>query len=50
MPEPQPAKRLGRTAAELLIAETASGDEPVERRTVVFTPELAVRDSTGLRR
>jgi LacI family transcriptional regulator len=46
----QPAKRLGRTAAELLVAETSGGDEPVERRTVVFTPELVVRDSTRLAR
>jgi LacI family transcriptional regulator len=42
----QPAKRLGRTAAELLIAETRGDDEPVERRQVVFTPELVVRGST----
>ncbi|HJQ44792.1 MAG TPA: LacI family DNA-binding transcriptional regulator [Amycolatopsis sp.] len=42
----QPARRLGRTAAELLIAETADGDEPVEHEEVVFTPELVVRDST----
>lgn len=42
----QPAKRLGRTAAELLIAETAGGDEPVEHQQVVFTPELVVRAST----
>jgi LacI family transcriptional regulator len=43
----QPATRLGRTAAEMLIAETAEpGDEPHLHRTVVFTPELVVRDST----
>jgi LacI family transcriptional regulator len=42
----QPAKRLGRTAAELLIAETRGDDEPVEHRQVVFTPELVVRDSS----
>ncbi|GAA5163767.1 MULTISPECIES: LacI family DNA-binding transcriptional regulator [Amycolatopsis] len=42
----QPAKRLGRTAAELLIAETRGDDEPVEHRQVVFKPELVVRDST----
>lgn len=42
----QPAKRLGRTAAELLIAETRGDDQPVEHRQVVFTPELVVRDST----
>ncbi|GLY65854.1 LacI family DNA-binding transcriptional regulator [Amycolatopsis taiwanensis] len=42
----QPAKRLGRTAAELLIAETAGGDEPVQHQEVVFAPELVVREST----
>ncbi|GHF55902.1 LacI family transcriptional regulator [Amycolatopsis bartoniae] len=42
----QPAKRLGRTAAELLIAETKGDGEQVEHRQVVFTPELVVRDST----
>ncbi|MCP2164009.1 LacI family DNA-binding transcriptional regulator [Goodfellowiella coeruleoviolacea] len=48
----QPAVRLGRTAAELLIAETEStGEERQhEHRTVVFTPELVVRDSTRVRR
>ncbi|MFF5990953.1 LacI family DNA-binding transcriptional regulator [Prauserella flavalba] len=46
----QPARRLGRAAAELLIAETADGDEPVERQTVVFEPELVVRASTSLTR
>ncbi|HVV13258.1 LacI family DNA-binding transcriptional regulator [Amycolatopsis sp.] len=46
----QPAKRLGRTAAELLIAETTERDEPVEHREVVFKPELVVRASTRLRR
>jgi LacI family transcriptional regulator len=42
----QPAVRLGRTAAKLLIAETA-GDESHEHQTVVYTPELVVRQSTG---
>jgi LacI family transcriptional regulator, galactose operon repressor len=46
----QPAKRLGRTAAELLIAETAGRDEPVEHQEVVFTPELVVRESTRVTR
>ncbi|HEY3682192.1 MAG TPA: LacI family DNA-binding transcriptional regulator [Streptosporangiaceae bacterium] len=41
----QPARRIGRTAAELLIAET-SDDGPRERRAVVFTPELVVRRSS----
>ncbi|MFJ7214977.1 LacI family DNA-binding transcriptional regulator [Amycolatopsis sp. NPDC098790] len=44
----QPAQRLGRTAAELLLAETA--DTTVDRRAVVFTPELVVRESTRVRR
>jgi LacI family transcriptional regulator len=43
----QPALRLGRTAASLLVAET--GDEPPQRRQVVFTPELVVRESTRVR-
>jgi LacI family transcriptional regulator len=44
----QPARRLGRTAAELLLAETS--DTKPERRAVVFTPELVVRESTRVRR
>jgi LacI family transcriptional regulator len=40
----QPARRLGRTAAELLLAETA--DPETGHRAVVFTPELVVREST----
>ncbi|GAB3148763.1 LacI family DNA-binding transcriptional regulator [Amycolatopsis stemonae] len=44
----QPAQRLGRTAAELLLAETA--DTTVERQAVVFAPELVVRESTRVRR
>ena len=44
----QPAQRLGRTAAELLLAETA--DPEVAHQAVVFTPELVVRESTRVRR
>jgi len=44
----QPARHLGRTAAELLLAETA--DTTVARQAVVFTPELVVRESTRVRR
>lgn len=41
----QPARRIGRTAAELLIAET--GEEKADgHHAVVFTPELVVRRST----
>ncbi|MFB2554421.1 LacI family DNA-binding transcriptional regulator [Herbiconiux liangxiaofengii] len=42
----QPAREIGRTAAELLIAEI---DDPGgdERRQVVFAPELVVRASTA---
>jgi LacI family transcriptional regulator len=40
----QPARKLGRTAAELLIAETSG--EPIRHRQLVFQPELVVRDST----
>ncbi|WP_370949120.1 LacI family DNA-binding transcriptional regulator [Amycolatopsis sp. cg5] len=42
----QPAARLGRTAAELLIAET-SGEDPHEHESVVYKPELVIRESTG---
>ncbi|SEF20543.1 transcriptional regulator, LacI family [Amycolatopsis pretoriensis] len=44
----QPAQRLGRTAAELLLAETAG--TTVDHQAVVFTPELVVRESTRVRR
>ncbi|WP_344132330.1 LacI family DNA-binding transcriptional regulator [Saccharopolyspora halophila] len=44
----QPARRLGRTAAELLIAETST-DRP-QHRQVVFEPELVVRESTRVSR
>ncbi|MEV6641692.1 LacI family DNA-binding transcriptional regulator [Amycolatopsis sp. NPDC051371] len=40
----QPRRRLGRTAAELLVQETA--DPTHEHRQVTFTPELVVREST----
>ncbi|WP_328455818.1 LacI family DNA-binding transcriptional regulator [Amycolatopsis sp. NBC_00438] len=40
----QPRHRLGRTAAELLLAETT--ETAHEHRQVVFTPELVVRTST----
>jgi LacI family transcriptional regulator len=42
----QPARRLGRAAAELLIAETDESIETPQHQTIVFTPELVVRDST----
>ncbi|MBB5152548.1 LacI family DNA-binding transcriptional regulator [Saccharopolyspora phatthalungensis] len=45
----QPATRLGRTAAEILIAETSGGDERPERQQIVFQPELVVRASTRAR-
>jgi LacI family transcriptional regulator len=45
----QPARRIGRTAAELLIAETGD-DERAGHRTVVFKPELVVRRSTQVPR
>ncbi|MFD9889192.1 LacI family DNA-binding transcriptional regulator [Amycolatopsis sp. NPDC059027] len=44
----QPARRLGRTAAELLLAETSDGAS-VEHQGVVFAPELVVRESTRIR-
>jgi LacI family transcriptional regulator len=44
----QPRHLLGRTAAELLLAE-ANGDPGHEHRQVVFSPELVVRASTLLR-
>ncbi len=46
----QPAYRMGRVAAELLMAETGeSGEEHVHQR-IVFQPELAVRASSLHRR
>lgn len=44
----QPARRLGYTATEILVAETGSGDT-AGYRSVVFEPELVVRSSTSLR-
>jgi LacI family transcriptional regulator len=41
----QPAERLGRTAIELLTEEIESGE--FKRRSVVFTPELVVRQSSA---
>ncbi|UQS21439.1 LacI family transcriptional regulator [Amycolatopsis thermalba] len=46
----QPARRLGQTAAELLIAETADPGNRPAHRSVVFKPELVVRASTQSRR
>jgi LacI family transcriptional regulator len=46
----QPAFRMGRTAADLLIEETAEGGEGAvgghRHRRIVLQPELVVRDST----
>lgn len=41
----QPRQLLGRTATELLLAESR-GDQPHEHRQVLFAPELVVRAST----
>ncbi|WP_394835576.1 LacI family transcriptional regulator [Pendulispora rubella] len=51
----QPAVRLGRTAAEMLIAETADDrfvgeTDTHQHRTVVFAPELVVRESSRVQR
>jgi LacI family transcriptional regulator len=46
----QPAVKLGQTAAQLLIAETADRNEPHAHKAVVYKPELVVRDSTRVRR
>lgn len=45
----QPRHLLGRTAAELLLAEARAPEGHVHQQ-VVFAPELVVRTSTGLRR
>ncbi|WP_019544539.1 LacI family DNA-binding transcriptional regulator [Streptomyces sulphureus] len=42
----RPAYRMGRTAAELLIEETAEGDTPHRHQRIVLQPELVVRDSS----
>ncbi|WP_219416826.1 LacI family DNA-binding transcriptional regulator [Pseudonocardia nigra] len=44
----QPRQLLGRTAAELLLAESRDGDRH-EHQQLVFAPELVVRASTRLR-
>ena len=44
----QPRQQLGRTAAELLLAEARGAAEHTHQQ-VVFAPELVVRASTGLR-
>jgi LacI family transcriptional regulator len=45
----QPREQLGRTAAELLLDEVASGDRH-QHRHVVFDPELVIRASSEHRR
>jgi LacI family transcriptional regulator len=45
----QPAFRMGRTAAELLIEETGEDRAKHHHRPVVFQPELVVRGSTLVR-
>ncbi|MCP3804123.1 LacI family transcriptional regulator [Allokutzneria sp. A3M-2-11 16] len=45
----QPRHLLGRTAAELLLAEAAGDDAEHRHKQVVFSPELVVRASTALR-
>ncbi|WP_346178720.1 LacI family DNA-binding transcriptional regulator [Streptomyces cuspidosporus] len=42
----QPAFRMGRTAAELLIEETGEDADAHRHRRIVLQPELVVRDST----
>ncbi|HET9649419.1 MAG TPA: LacI family DNA-binding transcriptional regulator [Microlunatus sp.] len=46
----QPSILMGRTAVDLLIEQIDAGpDNPVEPRSVVFQPELVIRDSTRRR-
>ncbi len=45
----QPRQRLGRTAAELLLAEARDGADHTHQH-IMFDPELVVRASTGLHR
>ena len=45
----QPRHQLGRTAAQLLIEETADGGRHRHQQ-VVFKPELVVRESSSVRR
>ncbi|GAA5023613.1 hypothetical protein GCM10025734_80840 [Kitasatospora paranensis] len=42
----QPAYQIGRTSAELLIAETVEEPDTHEHQRIVFQPELVVRAST----
>lgn len=44
----QPREQLGRTAVELLLERTALHGEPAPPRSVVFEPDLVVRDSSRL--
>jgi LacI family transcriptional regulator len=44
----QPRQELGRTAAQLLVAE-ALGDDTHRHRQVIFEPELVVRESSQVR-
>ncbi len=46
----QPAVRLGRTAAELLIDETSEEEGKHQHRSVVYAPELVVRESSRIHR
>ncbi len=42
----QPRQQLGRTAAQLLLAETLASDAHTHRQ-VTFKPELEIRQSSG---
>jgi LacI family transcriptional regulator len=42
----QPAERMGRTAAQLLLEETGPDAERHEHQRVVLEPELVVRQSS----
>jgi LacI family transcriptional regulator len=42
----QPSRLIGRTAAELLLAEAEAGDDHVHEH-VTFRPELVVRESSA---
>jgi LacI family transcriptional regulator len=44
----QPSRLIGRTAAELLLAEAEAGEDHVHEH-VAFCPELVVRESSGSR-
>ncbi|QJU52603.1 LacI family DNA-binding transcriptional regulator [Herbiconiux sp. SALV-R1] len=43
----QPAREMGRTAADLLLHEIDAPSPPTEYRHITFTPELIIRDSTA---